>query len=160
MENGGVLTENPICCPICFAHWDFGTTWLGEVVPVHPVSKCVPRPAPAYEQEDEEPVLGTPRECEECHQIFTPQSKAAPSQTICGPRCRKARRERRAEYKRRNWKVATLAQLSLPFRTCDQCKESFVPSSKFSGKQILCGRSRCKAAREKARYQSGKRRAA
>ena len=153
------MTEHPIACPVCGAAWDYATTWLGQLVAIHPVTRCIPKPAPVFEVEDDETWVGRPRKCEECHETFTPQSKATRSQAICGSICRKARRERVAEYKRGLWKISMSARMNFPIKTCVQCGETFIPNTKFSAKQIICG-AECVALRvaeqAKAKYKTRK----
>jgi hypothetical protein len=89
------VIENPICCPICLAHWDFATTWLGQLVEVHPVTHCIP-PTYAFETEDDLESI-TPsytRMCVECKTMFTPDISRSKAM-ICGAECRKVRRDRK-----------------------------------------------------------------
>lgn len=89
--NLGATDEGAACCPVCGAPWDFATTWLGQVVPVHPVTRCVPKSKPVMQKEED-----SSREacCEECLARFTPTKYAAGSQIVCGDKCRKERRDR------------------------------------------------------------------
>ena len=155
------MIEHPVACPVCGAAWDYATTWIGELRAIHPVTRCVPKPAPRYEVEDEADyrVPLRPRKCEECHQVFIPHSRATRSQVVCGSECRKARRERVAEYKRGLWKISAIARMNFPIKTCVQCGEMFIPNTKFSAKQIICG-AECVALRvaeqAKAKYKTRK----
>lgn len=83
---------HPVSCPICGKAWDFGTDYLGRVVAVHSVGRCVPKPAPVYEQEKEPKVIRR-QKCAECEKMFVqgPFSRAI----ICGSECRKVRRDRK-----------------------------------------------------------------
>jgi hypothetical protein len=78
-------------CPICGAPWDFSTTWLGQVVEVHPVTRCVPRVETAFEKDEDS---SREARCEECLARFTPTKHAAGSQIVCGEKCRRERRDR------------------------------------------------------------------
>lgn len=46
--NLGEARSDAANCPICGAPWDFQTDWLGGLHEVHPVTRCVPKPAPAH----------------------------------------------------------------------------------------------------------------
>ena len=91
------MTEHPIACPVCGAAWDYATTWLGQLVAIHPVARCVPKPAPVFEAEDEPDGDGLEkpeRACDECHQSFIPKTTSGGIQVICSAKCRKVRRDR------------------------------------------------------------------
>jgi len=107
------MTEHPSRCPICLAFYDFGTTWLGQLVAVHPVTRCVAKPPTVYEAEDEPDGDGLEkpeRACDECHQSFIPKTTSGGIQVICSARCRKARRDRaKAESNARRGKFWTAA---------------------------------------------------
>jgi RNA polymerase subunit RPABC4/transcription elongation factor Spt4 len=80
------MTEHPAKCPICLAFWDFQTDWLGQVMAIHPVTRCI-APAPAIVVEEDE---SWERRCIECHEIFSPPHSRAQAK-ICSARCRKCR---------------------------------------------------------------------
>lgn len=132
--------EDPSKCPICLAFWDFGSTWLGQIVAIHPVTPCVIPPAYRYEV-DEEAESEKPRKCEECHMVFRPRL-SSPSQTICGADCRRVRQERKRlelqERRGKAWMLLLSERSKLPVRECEECHRRFTITSKWSVKQKLC----------------------
>lgn len=121
----------------------------GRITFVH-TAKCVPAPAPVYEQEDEEDESRLPaRACKECGKRFVPKVQGQAAR-LCGPECRKRRRERKyldTESRRgKDWKLRVLKQLKLPTRECVECKGLFTQSTKFSNKQMICS-AECRAKR-------------
>ena len=109
------MIEHPVACPVCGAAWDYATTWLGQLVAIHPVTRCIPKPAPVFEVEDQEPMLGKPRKCEECREMFTPHRFSGRAQIVCGPACRNKRNGRKkaaSDAKRGNFWIARNAARS------------------------------------------------
>ena len=98
------MIENPQACPICRAHWDFKTDYLGRLVEQHPVTPCVPPVyAPDTPEAWEEDYPS--RECVECGKQFK-LKKHSPNMIVCGARCRgvrEARAKKVADAERGKW---------------------------------------------------------
>jgi predicted nucleic acid-binding Zn ribbon protein len=84
------MTDSPISCPICFAHWDFKTDFIGRLIAVHPITKCVPRVEGRYVEcsvcEKEIELLPEASQTdrrkvywcsEECHEVLREKRRAA-----------------------------------------------------------------------------------
>lgn len=142
--------EHPIGCPICGGHWDFKTDYIGRLVALHPVTKCVPR-QPVAEQPEDEWSDRPMRPCIVCEKLF-PLSPDKPSQRICSVECRVARRDGRREESKRDrgpeWKLRVMQTLSLPTKQCTECNSWFTVSGPLAKKQIVCSL-KCRRSREK-----------
>lgn len=78
------LTD-PVRCGICGGFWDFGSTWLGQIVAIHPVGKCIPKPLDRYV------------ECSVCEGAIRLELDSGYRQRLfwCSEECREVLRARR-----------------------------------------------------------------
>lgn len=141
------FTPNPVSCPLCGIAWDFRTDFLGRLVAIHSVVRCVPK-SPDVSVEEQEPT--TPeRRCEECYGLFRPNFRGA--HKVCPQKCRNVRtqRQRKEASDRRaaNWKLRLLTGSGLPTKICAVCKTPFTQRTRLSAKQFLCS-SACSRARK------------
>lgn len=84
-------SKDPDRCPVCLARWDYFRDELGRVYPVHPVTKCVPKPRIVVDHSWDDAL--DVRECKDCHGDF-PVFKGQQLKVYCDP-CRVIRNETR-----------------------------------------------------------------
>lgn len=80
----------PTTCLKCDAPLDPTTDGMGNVLWIHPVTKCVPKPPPVFEEEDPEEAIYPQKLCAECGELFLPAPRS-PHQVVCGAVCRGVR---------------------------------------------------------------------
>jgi hypothetical protein len=139
--------EDPAKCKVCGAFWDFGSTWLGQIVPIHPVTPCVPR-AETWNVE-----------CGGCEATIRLASSPGRREIFwCSELCRlrildeRRKRDRLAcrTYVKRIYKPKPRIPFVPQERICVECGKGFKPRSIYAAKQFLCGPG-CQQARGNAK---------
>lgn len=129
------MTDSPVSCKICGAHWDFATTWLGELKAIHPVTKCIPKPETWNV------------ECSACEATLRLAADPGNRKIFwCSEKCRVAIIEEKKAKDRaacRRYARKPRPKTRIPFnpeeRSCIECGKSFKPVSIYAAKQFLCG---------------------